>query len=301
MKTLGAHMSVAGGLHLAIERGVQTGCDAIQIFTRNSNQWAAKPIAAEEALAFQSARMRSGFAAVVAHGSYLINLASPDPALRRRSIEAFSRELGRCERLGLDALIAHPGAHMGAGEAQGVRRVARALDRILSSRPDGRVAVLLETTAGQGTSIGHRFEHLRDIIGGMESSDRVGVCIDTCHIFAAGYDLRTPTAYADVMERLDRVVGLRKVRAFHLNDCVKDLGCRVDRHEHIGKGFIGLAGFRSLMNDSRFDSVPMFLETPKGADCAEDRVNLAVLRGMWPPRRETARRGKTKGARVEGP
>lgn len=282
-------MSVAGGLHLAIERGVQVGCDAIQIFTRNSNQWAAKPIGDEEALAFASARKRSGIGTVVAHDSYLINLASPDPALRRRSIDAFGRELDRCERLGLDALIAHPGAHVGSGEGHGVRRVARALDRVLRERPDGRVAVLLETTAGQGSSIGHRFEHLRDIIGGMEASDRVGVCIDTCHIFAAGYDLRTPESYNDVMERLDRIVGLGKVRAFHLNDCKKDLGCRVDRHEHIGKGFIGLEGFRCLMNDPRFDSVPMFLETPKGPDCAEDRVNLALLRGMLQRRRGRAR------------
>ena len=293
-------MSIAGGLHLAIERGVAVGCSAIQIFTRNSNQWAAKPIADEEAIAFAGARGVSGIGPVVAHGSYLVNMASPDPSLRRQSIGAFARDLERCERLSLDALIIHPGAHMGSGESRAVRRVATALDRVLRARPGGKVKVLLETTAGQGTSIGCRFEHLRDIIGVMEASERVGVCIDTCHIFAAGYDLRTPEAYEGVMEQLDHIVGLDRVGAFHLNDCKKDLGCRVDRHEHIGKGFLGLAAFRSLMNDPRFASVPMFLETPKGPDYAEDKVNLAVLRGLQRPRQRRGTERAATGARIEG-
>ena len=273
-------MSVAGGLDRAFERGTQAACDAIQIFTRNSNQWAAKPIGQDEALAFARARRHSGIGVVVAHGSYLVNMASPDPALRRRSIAALGREMDRCERLALDALILHPGAHMGSGETRGVRRVAAALDGVLKQQPRGKVRVLLETTAGQGTSIGCRFEHLRDIIDGMEASGRVGVCIDTCHVFAAGYDLRTDAAYDEVMERFDRIVGLGRVGAFHLNDSRKGLGCRVDRHEHIGKGFLGLTAFRRLMNDRRFDGVPMLLETPKGPDNAADLVNLALLRGL---------------------
>jgi len=280
MKILGAHMSIAGGVDRAIERGAMAGCDAIQMFNKSSNQWRAKPLDDAEVARFRAAMNETGIAPVVSHGCYLINLASPDDALYERSIESFGGEMDRCERLGIPYLVTHPGSHVGSGEAAGIRRIARALTRLLRERPRARLRVLLETTAGQGSSIGHRFEELAEIIGRVDSPDRLGVCVDTCHVFAAGYDLRTRKSYAAVMSELDRAVGLGRVAAFHLNDCKKDLGCRVDRHEHIGKGFLGVDAFRWLMNDPRFDGVPMLLETPKGPDLAEDKVNLALLRSL---------------------
>jgi len=294
MKILGAHMSIAGGVHLAVERGAKVGCDAVQLFTKSSNQWRAKPLDDQEVLAFRQSQIELGISPVVAHGCYLVNLASPDRDLYEKSTAALGEELDRCEALGIPYLVTHPGSHVGSGEEAGILRVASALDRLLAARPRHRVKVLLETTAGQGHSVGHRFEHLRGIRERLASADRVGVCIDTCHIFAAGYDLRTERGYHAVMEEFDRVVGLATVQAFHLNDCKKDLGCRVDRHEHIGKGFLGKAAFRWLMNDARFDGIPMLLETPKGDDCAEDRINLAVLRGLVgrrPARRTRAGKG----------
>ena len=280
MRVLGAHMSIAGGLDRAIMRGADVGCDAIQVFTKSSNQWRAKPLSDEDVSRFRSAQIEKGISPVVAHDSYLINLASPDDLLYQRSIAAFGEELDRCELLGIPYLVTHPGSHVGSGEEAGIARIALALNQIFSLRPVQRVKVLLETTAGQGNSVGHRFEHLRAIIDRVHESDRVAVCIDTCHIFAAGYDLRTERGYHDVISEFDRIVGVGLVRAFHINDCKKDLGCRVDRHEHIGKGFLGVDAFRWLMNDSRFDGIPMLLETPKGDDCAEDLENLAVLRGL---------------------
>lgn len=280
MKPLGAHMSIAGGVDLALTRGAVVGCDAIQMFTRSSNQWRARPLADDEVSRFRAGQIETGVSPVVAHDCYLINLASPDPALYEKSIAAFGDELDRCETLGIGALVAHPGAHMGAGEESGIARIAAALNRLLSERPRQRVRVLLETTAGQGSCVGHRFEHLRDIIGRLEDPGRAGICVDTCHVFAAGYDLRTERSYHAVMSELDRIVGLGRVGAFHLNDCRKELGCRVDRHEHIGKGHLGTGAFRWLLNDPRFDGIPMLLETPKDKDGTEDRVNLAILRGL---------------------
>ena len=280
VKILGAHMSIAGGVDLAVGRGAQVGCDAIQMFTKSSNQWRAKPLSADEVARFASARREKGISRVVAHDCYLINMASPDDALYARSMDSFGEELDRCEILGIPYLVAHPGSHVGSGEQAGISRIVSALDKLLAQRPAHKVQVLLETTAGQGHSVGHRFEHLREILERMKQGDRAGVCIDTCHVFAAGYDLRTEKGYHQVMEEFDRVVGLGRVRAFHLNDCKKDLGCRVDRHEHIGKGYLGVDAFRWLMNDPRFEDVPMLLETPKGDDCAEDRVNLALLRSL---------------------
>jgi len=288
-------MSIAGGVHLAVERGAKVGCDAVQLFTKSSNQWRAKPLDEQAILSFRQSQIERGISPVVAHDCYLINLASPDKELYEKSMAAFGEELDRCEALGIPYLVTHPGSHVGSGEEAGIGRVARALDELLAARPRHRVKVMLETTAGQGHSVGHRFEHLRGIRERLGSADRVGVCIDTCHIFAAGYDLRTERGYHSVMEEFDRIVGLSTVRAFHVNDCKKDLGCRVDRHEHIGKGFLGKDAFRWLMNDARFDGIPMLLETPKGADCAEDRVNLAVLRGLVRPRAtKRARAGKPR-------
>lgn len=280
MKILGAHMSIEGGLDLAVTRGAAVGCDAIQLFTKSSNQWKARPLHDEEVRRFLAALDASKISPAVAHDSYLINLATPDEALYARSIASIGEELDRCETLGIPYLVTHPGSHVGSGEQAGITRIAVALNALMRERPRHRVRVLLETTAGQGTSVGHRFEHLEEILARLESPDRAGVCIDTCHVFAAGYDLRTERSYHEVMREFDRIVGLERVQAFHLNDCKKDLGCRVDRHEHIGKGYLGTDAFRWLMNDPRFDAVPMLLETPKGEDCAEDRVNLGVLRSL---------------------
>ncbi|HET9482137.1 MAG TPA: deoxyribonuclease IV [Candidatus Polarisedimenticolia bacterium] len=302
MKILGAHMSIAGGPDLAIRRGAQTGCDAIQMFTKSSNQWRARPLAGDEIDRFRVARLETGIAPVVAHDCYLINLASPDDALYRRSIDSFGEELDRCEALDIPFLVAHPGAHVGAGEDFAIDRIASAVNGLLRSRPGHRVKVLLETTAGQGTSVGHRFEHLRAILDRLESADRAGVCLDTCHVFAAGYDLRTRKSYDAVMAEFDRIVGLEKIQAFHLNDCKKDLGCRVDRHEHLGRGFLGEDAFRWLMRDPRFDGIPMLLETPKGPDGAEDLVNLALLRRLQDAGKGAAAgpRGSRKRTRAGG-
>jgi len=284
MKLLGAHMSITGGVDNAVHRASEAGCDAVQLFTRNSNQWRARPLDPDEVARFRSSQIEKGISPAVAHGSYLINVASPDPALFRRSCLALGEELDRCETLGIPFLVIHPGSHMGAGEAEGIARVASALDRVLEERPSHKVEILIETTAGQGQCVGHRFEHLRDILGAMRSEGRVGICVDTCHVFAAGYDLRTAETYEAVMADFDRVVGIRRVKALHLNDCKKDLGCRVDRHEHIGRGFLGLEPFRLLLADLRLDGLPMLLETPKGTDLKEDRENLAVLRSLMEDR-----------------
>jgi deoxyribonuclease-4 len=275
----GAHMSIAGGMHLAFERGKQVRCKTIQIFLKSSNQWKAKHLTEEDRVQFQEARAKSGIGPVLAHDSYLINLASPDRGLRRKSLDAFIEEMKRANYLDVPCLIMHPGAHMGAGIKAGAARVARALGRALDS-VEPPVAILLENTAGQGSSLGFRFEQLVAILEQAGNPDRVGVCLDTCHAFAAGYDIRTEDGYGQTMREFDRLIGLGKIRAFHVNDSKKDLGCRVDRHTHIGKGCIGLGAFRCLVNDARFVAIPKILETPKGAGFREDMQNLAILRSL---------------------
>jgi deoxyribonuclease-4 len=215
----------------------------------------------------------------VAHASYLINLASPDPALRRKSLDAFVQEMERARFLGIPHVVLHPGCHMGAGERKGIVRVASALNRTLA-RVAPPVGILLENTAGQGSCLGHRFEQLADVLERIRDERRVGVCIDTCHAFAAGYDIRTAEGYERTMGHIDGLIGLERIRAVHVNDCRKGLGSRVDRHAHIGEGFLGLEPFRLLVNDPRFAKVPKILETPKGDDLAEDRMNLATLRSL---------------------
>jgi deoxyribonuclease IV len=276
---IGAHMSIAGGLHRAFERGASVGCQAIQIFLKSSNQWKAKPLTEEDRASFREAHAVSGAIPVIAHDSYLINLASPDADLHKKSVEAIVAEMRRAEFLGVPFLIIHPGAHMGSGEKNGLRRIAQALNLALREIPPP-VTILLETTAGQGSSLGHKFEHLAEILAGVKQNERMGVCLDTCHVFAAGYDIRTESAYAKTMNEFDRLVGIDRIQAFHVNDCKKDLGSRVDRHTHIGQGFIGLEAFRLLVNDRRFERVPKILETPKGPDLAEDRMNLDTLRSL---------------------
>jgi len=279
-RPLGAHMSIAGGLDLAVTRGAAIGCTAIQIFTKSSNQWAARPLSDDEAARFREQVRSTGIDPVVAHDSYLINLCSPDDRLWTRSIDACVLELQRCERLGVPWLVAHPGGHMGQGEEFGIRRMAEAIDTIHDRVPSRRASLAIETTAGQGTVIGYRFEQIGAIIERTRDPDRIGVCLDTCHVFAAGYELRTPAGYEETLRHFEQAIGLRRLRAVHVNDSKKDLGGRVDRHEHIGKGFLGLAAFCLLMNDPRFAAVPLLLETPKDEDCREDVENLTTLMGL---------------------
>ncbi len=275
---LGAHMSIAGGLHLACERGRQAGCRAIQIFTRNQQQWKANVLTDEHVAAFRAARADHGIETAFAHDSYLVNLATPVSALRKKSLAAFVDELERCERLELPYLVTHPGSPGEAGDDTGVANMIASLDEALRSTRGCRTKILLETNAGQGACVGRTFEQLAAMLDGVHASERIGVCFDTCHVFVSGYDLRTRAAYDGTMEAFDRAIGTGRIRAFHLNDAKKGLGSRVDRHTHIGKGEIGLEGFRCLMNDTRFAGVPMVLETPK--EEGMDETNLALLRGL---------------------
>lgn len=280
MPKLGAHMSIAGGVDRAIQRGQSVGCEAIQIFTKSSNQWRAAPLTDDVLQRFHANQQETGIGPVVGHTAYLINLASPNPELWQKSVDAFVEEMERAQRMGLPYLITHPGAHTGAGEEVGIRRVAQAIDEIHGRAKDVQTMILLETTAGSGSALGGSFEQLAQMIALTGAPERVGVCLDTNHAFAAGYDLRTPDTYAATFEAFDRIVGLHRLRVFHLNDSKRDLGSRVDRHEHIGKGFMGLQPFRMLMNDPRFADRPMILETPKGPDLLEDAENLRVLRSL---------------------
>ena len=281
---LGAHMSIAGGLEKAVERACDVEATALQIFVKSSNQWAARPFAAGEVLRFRTAVSAAGLCGyTMAHTSYLINLASPKPDLLERSRATLAVELERCSELGVTLLVLHPGSHVGEGEESGLAAVANSLDAVMGDRSRARgseVTILLETTAGQGTNLGSSFEHLAAILDGAACRDRLGVCIDTCHLLSAGYEFRNPASFVTLMDRFDEIIGLANLRGIHLNDSKADLGSRKDRHEHIGDGFIGLAAVRPFLNDPRLRDVPMVLETPKGDDLAEDRRNLALLRGL---------------------
>jgi deoxyribonuclease-4 len=278
-------MSIAGGYHLALLAAQAHACQSVQLFTKSSNQWNAKELTDPEVALFRKTLRQTRLRFPIAHDCYLINLASPDDVLYRRSIEAFVIEVQRAERLGLRYLVTHPGAHMESGEEAGLARVAAALDKVHARCRGFRVQVLLETTAGQGTSLGHRFEHLRRLLELVQEPDRLGVCLDTCHVFAAGYALAPEAEYRATMRCFDKVIGLRRLRVFHVNDSLKPLGSRVDRHAHIGEGHLGLEPFRLLLNDARFRSRPMILETPKenGEQGDMDTVNLGVLRGLMSP------------------
>ncbi len=282
MPYLGAHESIAGGLHLAFERIAQVGGESLQIFTRNQRQWKAAPLTEEEIIDFSRAWKEADNMPVASHASYLINLGSSKAEQAEKSIAAFADELQRCALLGIPFAVFHPGSHGGAGVDTGLANVTTHLDRVIERAGDEckSVITLLETTAGQGTGLGYRFEELAYILEKTQYPVRLGVCVDTCHIFAAGYDIRTPESYAATFAEFDRIIGIDRIRFFHLNDSKKELGSRVDRHAHIGKGYIGLEGFRCLVNDPRFRNHAMTLETPKGKDLAEDRENLAVLRGL---------------------
>jgi deoxyribonuclease-4 len=280
MLRLGAHESIAGGLHRAFERGASTGCESLQIWVKNSRQWSGPPLTDETIRQFQAARRRTGITPVVAHAAYLINVASPDAALYRRSIRALMAEVERCEALDLPYLVLHPGSHTGAGVQTGLERVAAALGEIHAATPGYRTRILLETTAGQGTALGADFESLAYLLAEARHGERLGICLDTCHVFAAGYELRTPAGYAETMAAFDHVIGLDRLKAIHLNDSKHPLGSHKDRHEHIGKGHLGTESFRHLLNDERLAGLPGILETPKSKDLHEDRDNLAVLRAL---------------------
>ena len=278
---LGAHMSIAGGLPEAVARAISVGATALQVFVKSSSQWRARPLADGEAEAFRAATEAAGLVGhVIAHSSYLLNLASPDDALWERSAAAFVEELRRCRVLGIPWLVLHPGSHMGAGEEAGLQRLVTALDRVLEAPGTEGTGVLLEITAGQGRCLGGSFEQIARVLDAVRHPARVGACFDTCHALAAGYEFRDARSYAETFAHLDATIGLERVRAFHLNDSRGGLGSRVDRHAHIGRGEVGLDTFRLLLNDARFRGLPMVLETEKGEDLAEDRENLAVLRSL---------------------
>jgi deoxyribonuclease-4 len=280
MLRLGAHESVAGGLHRAFERGERVGCESLQIWVKNGRQWSAPPLTSDDVEAFQSARAATSIASVVAHAAYIINVASPDPALRQRSIEGLLLEVERCEALGVPYLVLHPGAHTGAGEAAGLHNIAASLGEVHAATPGYDVQILLETMAGQGTKLGYTFEQLAYLLAETPAGERLGVCLDTCHVFTAGYELRTSAGYAETMAAFEETIGLSRLKVLHLNDSRYPLGSHKDRHAHIGEGELGEAGFRHLLRDPRLDGLPGLLETPKSDDLHEDVENLARLRAL---------------------
>ena len=272
---IGVHLSIAGGLYRALEKSRELKIQAVQIFLKNSNRWKAKPYSADDIDKFLNVKSSMPDIAVFAHSGYLINLAGSGP-LRNKSINALADELNRAEQLEIEYVIIHPGSHKGRGIDEGINRVAEACDRVFEK--NHKTKILLETTAGQGASIGHRFEQLRSIIDASSHPERLGVCMDTCHIFAAGYDISSKTSYPAVISEFNDIIGLEKLQLIHVNDSVKKCGSRVDRHEHIGKGSIGNEGFRMLFHDPKLANIPMVLETPKFNDDEADRMNLRRIR-----------------------
>ncbi len=282
MPLLGAHMSIAGGYYKAIEAAAALDMQSCQLFTKSNQQWRAKPLAKEDVTLFQRSLQGSGVQRLIAHAAYLINLAAPADAVFRQSVEAFVIEMRRAEALGLDYLVVHPGGFGDSSMEIGISRVVSALDEIHRRCPKFRVRILLETTAGQGNSVGYRFEQLAGILNSVKESERLGVCVDTCHVFAAGYPLAPRPAYQATFRMFDQLVGIERIEAFHLNDSVKPIGSRIDRHAHIGRGAMGLEPFRLVLNDRRLARLPMVFETPKGMENGQDldAINLATLRGL---------------------
>jgi deoxyribonuclease-4 len=287
MPLLGAHISIAGGLEKAPERGRRATCDVIQVFTKSNVQWAAGPISQEQQRLFSTNLEHFGIRMAFGHACYLVNLCSADTGVRRRSRRALAIELARCSFLNLPYLVFHPGSHGGKGEREAIRWIVGGITWALEKQPAVASGMspmlLLETTAGQGQGVGWRFEHLAEMTTRLEATNRVGICFDTCHVFAAGYDLRSFEAYEQTMAEFDQVIGLHHIKVFHLNDSRGELGSRLDRHEHIGRGKIGLEGFRNPVNDPRFSDRPMIIETPKGKTPAMDVANLRRLRRLIVP------------------
>ena len=277
---IGSHMSIAGGVFNAVLHAEKAGCRCVQLFVKSSNQWRAKPLTDEEINQFKDERKRTGIGPAVAHSSYLINIGSPDDALFEKSREALKVELERCNTLGVEYLVFHPGAHVGSGLDAGIQRIADGMNWVLDKVKDSDSMLRLETTAGAGSHIGSTFEELRAILDKLDQPERAGVCLDTCHIFSAGYDIRTEAAYKATMKKFDTVIGRPLLKAIHFNDSKFDIGTHKDRHEHIGKGFIGKDGFGFFMRDAKLKKVPKILETPKDEDYKNDKMNLALLRKL---------------------
>ena len=277
---LGTHVSTSGGIHTAFERGRSIGCTTMQIFTKNSNRWNAKPLSPDEVRQCAAAGSQWDIRPVFAHAAYLINLCATNPSVLKNSRAALIDELGRCELLGLRGLILHPGAHLGRGEEEGIRLIAESINHSHAATPGYATLTILESTAGQGTAIGFRFSHLRSIIDRVEQRSRMAVCLDTCHLFAAGYPIGTESGWDETLKEFDATVGLDRLIAVHVNDSRRECGSRVDRHEHIGMGKIGLASFTFLMNDPRLQPIPKILETEKSEDMHEDVENMTVLRSL---------------------
>src|SRR2546430_2723618 len=277
---LGAHMSIGGGVYRAIERGRSIDCTAMQIFVKNNMQWFARPLLPEEISAFLDHAQRKELHAAFAHANYLINLAATNPQFHANSIRALSEELVRADQLELPFLVLHPGAHLGADEEAGLEKIVGSIDEVFRKIPRVKTKIALEITAGQGSCIGHRFEHLAHIIENVREPERLRVCLDTAHLFAAGYDISSESGVRKIFREFDRVIGRDRLVAIHVNDSKTPCGSRVDRHEHIGKGRIGLDVFRFIMRSPRFGKIPKVLETPKNKDLAEDVINLKVLRRL---------------------
>jgi len=278
---LGAHFSIAKGLHHALFTAGDYDCTAVQIFTKNASTWKERTFSGKDIRLFDEARQKTGIQHIASHTSYLINLASPEKKKYAMSCEALKQELIRCEALEIPLVVLHPGSHMDSGVEAGIKRIASAVNKIFDSLPENSTRLLLETTAGQGSGLGHTFEQIAAMMAKIKRGDRLGVCLDTCHIFAAGYDLRTEMAYRKTFDTFDAVIGLEQLYWIHLNDSKREIGARIDRHEHIGQGFIGETAFKLLMNDSRLKSIPKVLETPKGKSEKDwDQVNLTKLRGF---------------------
>lgn len=282
MAILGAHMSIAGGYHKSVRAAHAAGCDCVQLFTKNNNQWRAKPLTDDDCQAFATALEELGVGHPISHNSYLINLGSPEDELWKKSIDAMVIEMQRAEALGIPYVVAHPGSYTTSSEEAGIARIAAGLDEVHQQTRDIKAQVLLETTAGQGSNLGWRFEQLAAIVEATADPDRLGVCFDTCHVFAAGYAMGTKKEYLATIRALDKAFGYKLVKAFHLNDSLKPFGSRKDRHAVIGRGEMGLEPFRYLLNDRRFKKVPMYLETPKGDEDGEDLdvINLQTLRSL---------------------
>lgn len=278
---LGAHMSISGGVYTAPARGEELGCTAIQIFTKNANRWDAKPLSEEDVSTYNEELSKTGIRSVVAHDSYLINLCSPVKELLEKSRKAFLIEMERCELLSIPALVTHPGSHVGSGEETGIKGIAASLDWLHENFDGTTAKVALETTAGQGTNLGYTFEQIARMIELTKQPDRLVVCLDTCHVFSAGYDIRTEETYNVTIEKFDAIIGLDRLACVHMNDSKFEFEKKKDRHEGIGEGYIGLDGFKFIMNDERLKDIPKVMETPKGDDGKElDIVNLKKLRSL---------------------